>query len=348
MRIGCSVTSVSWIPQGATEGFHRLTFGLLRVAHYDRPPPDVLGDLDELQAVGRFRLANRLEAWIEVEDGRVVDAGQAGGGRINVTRVGYGPASIAFTPVAMPDLRPAPERGPTWVRFAQTAGGWTGFPTPRRVRHEPFVKLEGPMTWTTLALTIHADGTCEHQLAGASSFPRHWIYNDRGQLVAKTGFIDYDAWWRESFGAHTPLGCGGLGPDRDRGGVGAGASAVGWRDRRQAAVPAAPGRPDPGPARPARAGAVPALRRRASGGDRRQAGDPDRPGCDLGRDGATARRPPHGHAAGGDPVPGRSRPEGQHRPAGDGGNRQGPRGSARTISGVPGRLLRPAQVGGWV
>ena len=32
-----------------------------------------------------------------MEDGRIVDAGQTGGGRINVTRVGYGPASIAFT-----------------------------------------------------------------------------------------------------------------------------------------------------------------------------------------------------------------------------------------------------------
>ena len=206
MRIGSSVTSLSWIPQGATEGFNRLTFGLLRIAHYDPPPPDVLGDLDELQATDRFRLANRLEAWIEVEDGRIVDAGQTGGGRINVTRVGYGPANLAFTPIAMPDLRPEPEKGPTWVRFAQTAGGWTGFPTPRRVRHEPFIKIEGPMTWTTLALTIHADGTSEHQLAGASSFPRHWIYDDRGQLVAKTGFIDYDAWWRESFGIHTPWG----------------------------------------------------------------------------------------------------------------------------------------------
>jgi hypothetical protein len=62
------------------------------------------------------------------------------------------------------------------------------------------------MTWTTLALTIHADGTSEHQLAGASSFPRLWIYDNRGQLVAKTGFIDYDAWRRESFGIHTPWG----------------------------------------------------------------------------------------------------------------------------------------------
>src|SRR5215207_3382063 len=121
MRIESSVTSLSWIPLGAVEGFNRLSFGL-RVAHYDLPPPDRLGDLDELEATDRFRFVNRLEAWIEVEDGRVLDAGQRGGGRVNVTKVGYGAASIAFTPVVLPDLRPEPEIGPTWARFLQSAG----------------------------------------------------------------------------------------------------------------------------------------------------------------------------------------------------------------------------------
>jgi hypothetical protein len=205
MRIESSVTSLSWIPQGAVEGFNRLSFGL-RVAHFDPPPPEELGDLDELQATDRFRFANRLEAWIEVQDGRVVDAGQAGGGRVNVTKVGYGPANIAFTPVVLPELRPDPEVGPSWARFVQTAGGRTGFPTPRRVRHEPYVQLAGPVSWTTLALTIHADGTAEPRLAGASSFPRHWVYDHTGRLVAKSGFIDHETWWREAYGSHSPWG----------------------------------------------------------------------------------------------------------------------------------------------
>ena len=170
MRLESSVTSLSWIPQGAVEGFNRLSFGL-GVAHYDPPPPEVLDDLDELQAHDRFRFANRLEAWIEVQGSRIVDAGQSGGGRINVTKVGYGSASIAFTPIALPDLRPDPEIGPSWARFVQTAGGRTGFPTPRRVRHEPYVQIGGPVTWSTLALTLHADGTAEQRLLGASSFP---------------------------------------------------------------------------------------------------------------------------------------------------------------------------------
>jgi Cyclic nucleotide-binding domain len=190
MRIESSVTSLSWIPLGAVEGFNRLSFGV-RVAHYDPVPPEVLGDLDELQATDRFRFANRLEAWIVVQDGRIVDAGQGGGGRSNVTKVGYGPASIAFTPVPLSDLPADPEIGPTWARFVQTAGGRTGFPTPRRVRHDPFVQLRAPT---------------EQQLTGASSFPRHWVYDHAGRLIAKSGFIDYDTWWREAFGLHTPWG----------------------------------------------------------------------------------------------------------------------------------------------
>ena len=80
------------------------------------------------------------------------------------------------------------------------------FPPPRRVRHKPFVQIRAPVVWTTLALTIHADGTSEQQLTGASSFPRHWVYDHAGRLVAKSGFIDYDTWWREAFGVHTPWG----------------------------------------------------------------------------------------------------------------------------------------------
>jgi hypothetical protein len=204
MRIESSITSLSWIPMGAVEGFNRLSFGV-RVAHYDPVPPEVLGDLDELQAQGRFRFANRLEAWIEVQDGRIVDAGQSGGGRISVTKVGYRPAIIEFPPFPLSDL-PEAEIGPTWARFLQTAGGQAGFPTPRRVRHEPYVQIKAPVVWTTLALTINADGTVEQRLVGASTFPRHWVYDHSGRLVAKSGFIDYDTWWREAFGVHTPWG----------------------------------------------------------------------------------------------------------------------------------------------
>ncbi len=43
-------------------------------------------------------------------------------------------------------------------------------------------------------------------LSGASRFPRHWVYDDDGQLVAKSGLIDFNDWYRKSFGKHTPWG----------------------------------------------------------------------------------------------------------------------------------------------
>jgi CRP-like cAMP-binding protein len=41
---------------------------------------------------------------------------------------------------------------------------------------------------------------------GASPFPRHWIYDHTGTLVAKTGLVDFARWRRGAFGRHTPWG----------------------------------------------------------------------------------------------------------------------------------------------
>jgi Cyclic nucleotide-binding domain len=92
------------------------------------------------------------------------------------------------------------------MRFAQTTGGRTGLPAPRRVRHRPFVQWRAPLVWTTLSLTLHADGRAEYTVAGASRFPRHWIYDAGGQLAHKSGLTDYAEWWGVSFGRHTPWG----------------------------------------------------------------------------------------------------------------------------------------------
>jgi hypothetical protein len=40
---------------------------LAGMSHYDDPPPDVIDNLADLHAAGRFRFANHLAAWIEVE-----------------------------------------------------------------------------------------------------------------------------------------------------------------------------------------------------------------------------------------------------------------------------------------
>ena len=36
--------------------------------------------------------------------------------------------------------------------------------------------------------------------------PRHWIYDENGDLAAKSGMIDFKGWTQESFGDNTPWG----------------------------------------------------------------------------------------------------------------------------------------------
>ena len=69
----------------------------------------------------------------------------------------------------------------------QTAGGRTGVPAPRTVRRPPFVQIAAPLAWTTLALTIHADGSSDCEVVGASPFPRHWIYDRDGSAGGEDG-----------------------------------------------------------------------------------------------------------------------------------------------------------------
>jgi hypothetical protein len=207
MRIESSVTAISWIPSDAIEGMPKLPFEL-GVAKYDEPPPDSLedGDLERLRAEDRFREANHLAAWIEVEDGKIVGHGYEGAGLVGSTTFNLGIRDITIPGVAFEVLRDDPEVQGDAVRFVQTVGGRAGFPAPRRVVGRPFVRIHSATAWTTLALTIHADGSSEHQLVGASTFPRHWVYDHDGNLVAKSGTIDFKTWYREAHGEHTPWG----------------------------------------------------------------------------------------------------------------------------------------------
>lgn len=205
MRIDASVSSISWIPSDAIPGSMQVPFEM-GVAHYDLPPPDVVDDLESLRAADRFRFANELRAWIDVQDGRIVDYGQTGGGLLGSTTVRIGGKGMTFTAVPFPELRPEPEVGEGWVRFVQTVGARTGSPMPRRVNRPPFVQFFAPTAWTTLALTIHGDGRAEPELVGASPFPRHWVYDNEGRLTAKSGLTDFKKWSLESFGDNSPWG----------------------------------------------------------------------------------------------------------------------------------------------
>jgi hypothetical protein len=180
----------------------------LGIGKYDEPPPDRLeeGDLERLRDEDRFREANLLKAWIEVDDDRnIVGYGHEGDGLVGATTFRL-PFKVTFRGVAFEVLRPEPEVRGNSVRFVQTVGGRAGFPAPRRVRGTPFFRVHSATAWTTLALTIGLDGTSFHEVVGASPFPRHWIYDKDGNLVTKSGTIDFEAWYREAHGDNTPWG----------------------------------------------------------------------------------------------------------------------------------------------
>lgn len=200
-----SVTALTWIPSEAIEGLSKVPFEL-GITHYDEPPPDPIEDLEELRRTDRFREANELRAYVEVEDGRIVEQGYLGGGQIGSTIVRVGPARIRFPGVHLPDIQQEPQVGPTAVRFVQTVGGRMGIPTPRPVPRKPYLQFWPSIAWTTLQLTIDVAGSATYELVGASPFPRHYVYDDAGRLVQKSGLIDFKTWFNDSFGVHTPWG----------------------------------------------------------------------------------------------------------------------------------------------
>jgi hypothetical protein len=215
MRFERSITTVSWIPSDLLEGMGKMATRM-KMAHHDPPPPDLIGPdvsatIDELRLADRFRFANSLRAYIEVETGddgtpRIVGHGHLGAGVIGATTVGLGVGSITIPAVKLEDLRLVPEVADDHVRFVQTVGGRTGAPMPRPVKHPPFVQYHAPVVWTTLELTIWADGRHEAAVVGASDFPRHWVYDDGGALTMKSSVADYRLWMANSFGRRTPWG----------------------------------------------------------------------------------------------------------------------------------------------
>jgi cyclic nucleotide-binding protein len=206
MRIESSVTSITWIPSEAIEGMPKLPFEW-GISHYDDPPHDRLIDIDAMHENDLFREANELKAWIEVDDdGTISDCGYTGGGRVGTTRLKLLRREIAFPAVQYPLMQAEPEVRDGEVRFVQSAGGHMGLPSPRRVIGKPFMRIKSASAWTTLELVIRADGSSQGKLVGASTFPRHWVYDDDGVLVEKSASIDFDRWYRESHGSHTPWG----------------------------------------------------------------------------------------------------------------------------------------------
>ena len=196
MRIESSVTAITWLPFAALDALPELPIGIA-VAHYDEPPPAVLGDLDELRDADRFREANQLQGWIEVDRGRIIDYGRDGRSVVAGAGLDLDAGQIAFPTIEFPVLRPEPEIGKGFVRFQQTVGGRIGFPVPRPLRGRGYFHIGSAQAWTTLELIIRADGSSEGRLIAASPFPHHSVYGAQGRFISDHGLTDIAGWYRE-------------------------------------------------------------------------------------------------------------------------------------------------------
>jgi hypothetical protein len=212
MRVEACGASVSWIPSEAVTGFMKAGFAT-GLSRYDQAPPGELGSaarllttLEELRDRDVFRFANRISAWAEFDGDQVLDFGQEGAIVMGATQVRVGKLGATFPAVALPDLRPEPQIGPGWVKFSQTSGGRTALPLPRAISRPPFFRLQAPVVWTTLTLTLRSDGSGVVGLEGASPFPRHWVYGPEGTVALKAGVADWAAWVGQPSWKRTPWG----------------------------------------------------------------------------------------------------------------------------------------------
>jgi hypothetical protein len=207
MRLENSVTSVSWIPSASIPRSAQKVSFQTGIAQYDAPPPDHLDDVAAFVGANRARLANRLSAWIDVEDGAITDSGQTGRGYICALAFRVAGIRLQATPVMLPPRRSIERVADTAVRFEQSIGGQTGLPgRPSWSQAALYWRVHAPLVWTTLALTLHADGTARGELVGASPFPRHWVYDGGGDLQGKSATIDFKAWTATKVDTHTPWG----------------------------------------------------------------------------------------------------------------------------------------------
>jgi hypothetical protein len=208
VRVEGSVTTISWIPPQAVDGAAKAGFRL-GATPSDAPPPADLGpDIDAaLDALAdRYRFANHLRGFAEFDaDGEVTRYGEQGSGRLGHHTVADGP-ELAIGSIPMPERRGEPVLGPGWVRFHQTWGGRTVARMAKATLRPPFIRFDAPVAWTTLELTLHASGQVDGRLAGASAFPRHWVYDADGHLDGTSATTDWTSWAESAVGTHTPWG----------------------------------------------------------------------------------------------------------------------------------------------
>jgi hypothetical protein len=125
---------------------------------------------------------------------------------MGLTPIGAGPLRVMLPTKANPVVRHTPQVVGDAVTFVQTAGGRPGFSFLGVTSRRPFLVTRPFTIWTTIELTINADGSSSQHLAGSSPFPRHWLYGDSGHLVEKVALTQAKLWLTTVFGTHTPWG----------------------------------------------------------------------------------------------------------------------------------------------
>ncbi len=151
-------------------------------------------EVHELCRHDKFRFANLLSVWAEVEDGRVVECGHHDGlGPGDGRDHGAGRQDRRHLPRGLAPRCCGRSRSTSTApcRFVQTVGGRTGVPFPRPVPHPPFVRWQAPLVWTTLALTLRPDGSQRRRARPVRARSRGTgCTTPTGKVVLKSGLAD--------------------------------------------------------------------------------------------------------------------------------------------------------------
>src|SRR5262249_46841791 len=140
------------------------------------------------------RFANILRAWIHVEDGKIRDYGYAGGLIMGLTPISAGRLRVLLPTKPNPVIRHSPQLIRDAVTFVQTAGGRPAFSFLAPSPQWPFLVTRPFPVWTTIELTINADG----------SSPSAWWARARSRGTGSTTTVG--TWQRRR---HSPApGCG--------------------------------------------------------------------------------------------------------------------------------------------
>jgi len=122
------------------------------------------------------------------------------------TPVTAGPLHVLLPTKPNAVIQHSPQLKEDAVTFVQTAGGRPVFSFLKPSLRWPFLVTRPFTIWTTIELTIKADGSYHQRLVGSSPFPRHWLYDDGGHLVEKAALTRAKLWLNTVFGTHTPWG----------------------------------------------------------------------------------------------------------------------------------------------